>query len=51
MVNRTPQQNELQAKETKAQEPVFFNLLKPGIHLVKADSVTGIAIRGAKIHM
>ncbi len=40
VVNSTPQQIELKAGQTGTQELVFFNSLKPGIHLVKVDSVT-----------
>ena len=40
VVNSTPQQIELKAGETQTRELVFFNSLKPGIHLVKVDSVT-----------
>ncbi|MCM1149480.1 MAG: SpaA isopeptide-forming pilin-related protein [Butyricicoccus sp.] len=40
VVNSTPQQIELKAGQTATQELVFFNSLKPGIHLVKVDSVT-----------
>ena len=40
VVNSTPQQIELKAGQTGTAELVFFNQLKPGIHLVKVDSVT-----------
>ena len=40
VVNSTPQQIELKAGETQTRELVFFNSLKPGIHLVKVDSIT-----------
>ena len=40
VVNSTPQQIELKAGQTATQELVFFNSKKPGIHLVKVDSVT-----------
>ncbi|WP_160667675.1 SpaA isopeptide-forming pilin-related protein, partial [Colidextribacter sp. OB.20] len=40
VVNSTPQQIELKAGETQTRELVFFNSLKPGIHLVKVDSAT-----------
>ena len=40
VVNSTPQQIELKAGETQTRELVFFNSLKPGIHLIKVDSVT-----------
>ena len=40
VVNSTPQQIELKAGDTQTRELVFFNSLKPGIHLVKVDSVT-----------
>lgn len=38
IVTTTPQQIELKAGQTVAQELVFFNDLKPGIHLIKVDS-------------
>ena len=40
VVTSTPQQIELKAGDTQTRELVFFNSLKPGIHLVKVDSVT-----------
>ena len=40
VVDSTPQQIELKAGQTATQELVFFNSKKPGIHLVKVDSVT-----------
>nr|WP_325186285.1 SpaA isopeptide-forming pilin-related protein [uncultured Oscillibacter sp.] len=40
VVNSTPQQIELKAGDTQTRELVFFNSLKPGIHLIKVDSVT-----------
>ena len=40
VVNYTPQQIELKAGQTGTQTLIFFNSLKPGIHLVKVDSVT-----------
>ena len=40
VVNSTPQQIELKAGQTGTQTLIFFNSLKPGIHLVKVDSVT-----------
>ena len=40
VVNSTPQQIELKAGQTATQELVFFNSKKPGIHLIKVDSVT-----------
>ena len=40
VVNSTPQQIELKAGDTQTRELVFFNSLKPGIHLVKVDSIT-----------
>ena len=40
VVNSTPQQIELKAGETQTRELVFFNSLKPGIHLIKVDSIT-----------
>ncbi len=40
IVNSTPQQVELKAGQTETQTLVFFNQLKPGIHLVKVDSQT-----------
>lgn len=40
VVNSTPQQVELKAGQTETQTLVFFNLLKPGIHLLKVDSQT-----------
>mgnify|MGYP000556192440 CR=1 FL=1 len=40
VVNSTPQQIELKADDTQTRELVFFNSLKPGIHLVKVDSIT-----------
>ena len=38
IVTTTPQQIELKAGQTVTQELVFFNDLKPGIHLIKVDS-------------
>ena len=38
IVTTTPQQIELKAGQTATQELVFFNDLKPGIHLIKVDS-------------
>jgi len=40
VVNSTPQQVELKAGQTETQTLVFFNQLKPGIHLLKVDSQT-----------
>lgn len=40
VVNSTPQQIELRAGQKETQTLVFFNQLKPGIHLVKVDSQT-----------
>ena len=40
VVNSTPQQIELKAGDTQTRELVFFNSLKPGIHLIKVDSIT-----------
>ena len=40
VVNSTPQQIELRAGDTQTRELVFFNSLKPGIHLIKVDSIT-----------
>ena len=41
VVNSTPQQIELKAGEMQTRELVFFNSLKPGIHLIKSvDSIT-----------
>ena len=40
VVDSTPQQIELKAGQTATQELVFFNSKKPGIHLIKVDSVT-----------
>ena len=40
VVNSTPQQIELKAGQQETQTLVFFNQLKPGIHLVKVDSQT-----------
>lgn len=40
VVNSTPQQIELNAGDTQTRELVFFNSLKPGIHLIKVDSIT-----------
>lgn len=40
VVNSTPQQIELRAGQQETQTLVFFNQLKPGIHLVKVDSQT-----------
>lgn len=40
IVNSTPQQVELKAGQTETQTLVFFNQLKPGIHLLKVDSQT-----------
>lgn len=40
VVNSTPQQIELKAGQTEIATLVFFNSLKPGIHLVKVDTVT-----------
>ena len=40
VVNSTPQQIELKAGNTQTRELVFFNSLKPGIHLIKVDSIT-----------
>ena len=38
IVCTTPQQIELKAGQTATQELVFFNDLKPGMHLIKVDS-------------
>ncbi len=38
IVTTTPQQIELRAGQTATQELVFFNDLKPGMHLIKVDS-------------
>ena len=38
IVTTTPQQIELKAGQTATQELVFFNDLKPGMHLIKVDS-------------
>ena len=38
IVTTTPQQIELKAGQTATQELVFFNDLRPGIHLIKVDS-------------
>lgn len=38
IVDTTPQQIELKAGQTATQELVFFNDLRPGIHLIKVDS-------------
>lgn len=40
VVTSTPQQIELEAGQTGTQTLIFFNQLKPGIHLVKVDSIT-----------
>ncbi|RKI65345.1 hypothetical protein D7V91_14440 [bacterium 1xD42-67] len=40
VITAAPQQIELKAGQTATQELVFFNSKKPGIHLVKVDSVT-----------
>lgn len=40
VVNSTPQQIELEAGQTEYATLVFFNSLKPGMHLVKVDSET-----------
>ena len=40
VVNSTPQSVELKAGQTEPVSLVFFNDLKPGIHLVKVDSKT-----------
>lgn len=40
VVNSTPQQIELKEGQQDTQTLVFFNQLKPGIHLVKVDSKT-----------
>ena len=40
VVTSTPQQIKLEAGQTGTQTLIFFNSLKPGIHLVKVDSVT-----------
>ncbi len=40
VVNSTPQQIELRAGQQETQTLVFFNQMKPGIHLVKVDSQT-----------
>lgn len=40
VVNSTPQQIELEEGQQETQTLVFFNQLKPGIHLVKVDSET-----------
>ena len=40
VITSAPQQIELKAGQTATQELVFFNSKKPGIHLVKVDSVT-----------
>lgn len=40
VVDSTPQQIELKAGQTATQELVFFNSKKPGIHLIKVDSIT-----------
>jgi len=40
VVTSTPQQIELKAGQQETQTLVFFNSLKPGIHLVKVDNVT-----------
>ncbi|MDO4269544.1 MAG: SpaA isopeptide-forming pilin-related protein [Eubacteriales bacterium] len=40
VVNSTPQQIELKEGQQETQTLVFFNQLKPGIHLVKVDSQT-----------
>ncbi len=40
VVTSTPQQIELPAGQTKTATLIFFNSLKPGIHLAKVDSVT-----------
>lgn len=40
VVNSTPQQIELKAGQQETQTLVFFNQLKPGIHLIKVDSQT-----------
>ena len=40
VVNSTPQQIELEVGQSATRTLVFFNQLKPGIHLVKVDSQT-----------
>ena len=40
VVTSTPQQIELRAGQMETATLIFFNQLKPGIHLVKVDSVT-----------
>ncbi|WP_243208497.1 MSCRAMM family protein [Oscillibacter hominis] len=40
VINSTPQEIELEAGQTATQTLIFFNQLKPGIHLVKVDSQT-----------
>ncbi len=40
VVTSTPQQIELRAGQTETATLIFFNQLKPGIHLVKVDSIT-----------
>ncbi|MCM1233575.1 MAG: SpaA isopeptide-forming pilin-related protein [Ruminococcus flavefaciens] len=40
VVTSTPQQIKLEAGQTGTQTLIFFNQLKPGIHLIKVDSVT-----------
>ena len=40
VINSTPQQIEIKAGQKETQTLVFFNQLKPGIHLIKVDSQT-----------
>ena len=40
VVSTTPQQIELTADRTETAQLIFFNSKKPGIHLIKVDSVT-----------
>ena len=48
VINSTPQQIEIKSGQTETPTLVFFNQLKPGIHLVKIDSETFEPLVNAK---
>lgn len=48
VVNSTPQQIEIKAGSRDTAVLVFFNQLKPGIHIVKVDSETMLPLANAK---
>lgn len=51
VVNSTPQQIELKAGQQETQVLIFFNSLKPGMHLIKVDAQTMKPLPNAKFQI